>query len=146
MNTKVAMTSIAILLGAAGVILTFAPDVVLKHLGISINETKLLAGQVVGGMYFGYGMLNWMSRKSRIGGIYNRPIAVANFSHFFIGTLAIGKFLAVHSFMPLTLWVVSLLYLLLAIIFGIFLFRESFQSSGEPRIQHPENRHETEVD
>jgi hypothetical protein len=91
MNTKILMTTSSIILGATGIMLTFAPDIVLSNLNVDTNQTALLLVQVMGGMYFGYSMLNWMTKESLIGGIYNRPIAIANFTHFLIAGLAIGK-------------------------------------------------------
>jgi len=61
MNTKIIMTFSSILLGAMGIILTFSPDTVLLTLNTDINPTSLLLAQVMGGLYFGYGMLNWMT-------------------------------------------------------------------------------------
>ena len=36
-------------------------------------------------------MLNWMAKGTLIGGIYNKPIAIGNFTHFTIGGLALIK-------------------------------------------------------
>ena len=38
--------------------------------------------QTVGAAYLAFAMLNWMSRGSTIGGIYGRPLVVANVVHF----------------------------------------------------------------
>ena len=123
------MTTSSIILGAIGIILTFAPDVVLSHLNVAINPTSLLLGQVIGGLYFGYSMLNWMTKESLIGGIYNRPIAIANFTHFFIAGLAIAKSLISNPGLPKALWVAGMVYTVLGVLFTVILFRHPIAST-----------------
>ena len=78
MNTKLVMTSSAILMYAAGIILSFAPDLILQVLDLNTDQISLFLMQIVGALYFGFGMLNWMNKGRPIGGIYNRPVAIAN--------------------------------------------------------------------
>ncbi|HMG90461.1 MAG TPA: hypothetical protein VK589_10380, partial [Chryseolinea sp.] len=104
MNTKIVMTIGSIVLGATGAMLIFASDIVLRNLSIEINQSSLLLGQIVGALYFGYSMLNWMTKESLIGGIYNRPVAVANFTHLMIAGLAIVKALISNPELPKILW------------------------------------------
>ena len=126
MNTKVIMTSSSIVLGATGVILTFAPDMVLQNLNIEITQTSLLLGQVIGGLYFGFSM----TKENLIGGIYNRPIAIANFTHFLIVGLAIIKKLVSDPGLPKTLWTAGIVYAVLGIVFIIILFRHPVNSTS----------------
>jgi len=130
MNTKIIMTISSIILGATGIILTFAPDIVLTNLNIETNQTSLLLGQVIGGLYFGYSMLNWMTKESLIGGIYNRPIAIANFTHFLIAGLAIGKKLISNPGLPKSLWTAGAVYAVLGLLFIIILFRHPINSTS----------------
>ena len=136
MNTKVIMTSSSIVLGATGVILTFAPDMVLQNLNIEITQTSLLLGQVIGGLYFGFSMLNWMTKENLIGGIYNRPIAIANFTHFLIVGLAIIKKLVSDPGLPKTLWTAGIVYAVLGIVFAIILFRHPLNSTSLKKHLH----------
>jgi hypothetical protein len=131
MNTKIIMTITSIILGATGIILTFAPDIVMKNLNIETNETSVLLGQVIGGLYFGYGMLNWMTKESLIGGIYNRPTAIANFTHFLIVGLAIGKRLISNPGLPKSLWAAGAVYAVLGLLFMIILFRHPINSTSD---------------
>jgi len=131
MNTKIVMTVSSIILGAAGIILSFAPDVVLENLNMEINPVSLLLGQVLGGLYFGYGMLNWMTKESLIGGIYNRPIAIANFTHFLIAGLAICKKLLSNPELPKTIWATGVVYAALGVLFTIILFRHPISSNNQ---------------
>ena len=100
MNTKIVMTFSSLTLGVTGIILTFAPDIVMSNLHLDTSPASLLLGQVIGALYFAFSMLNWMTKESLIGGIYNRPIAVTNLTHFLIGGLAIGKKLISNSGLP----------------------------------------------
>lgn len=128
MNTKIVMTISSIILGATGLIFTFASDIVLGNLNIDTNATSILLGQVIGGLYFGYGMLNWMAKGSLIGGIYNRPIAIANFTHFLIVGLAIGKRLISNPGLPKIIWAAGVVYATLGFLFVILLFRHPVSS------------------
>ena len=123
MNTKVLMTTSAVSLLTAGIILTFLHDEILKYAYLENTRPLQLLLQIIGALYFGFGMLNWMSKSGLIGGIYNRPIAVANFTHFFIAGLALIKGIMANPVLPKTIWIVSCVYLIFAISFGIVLFR-----------------------
>lgn len=123
MNTKILMTICAITLATTGIILTFLPDEILKYCDLENTRTLQLLLQILGALYFGFGMLNWMTKASIIGGIYNRPIAVANFTHFLIAGLALIKGLMVNPGLPKSIWIISCIYLIFAISFGIVLFR-----------------------
>jgi uncharacterized membrane protein len=123
MNTKILMTTNALTLLTVGLILTFLPDEILKYCDLENTGLLRILLQIIGALYFGFGMLNWMSKSGIIGGIYNRPIAVANFTHFFIAGLALIKGIMADPGLPKTLWIVSCIYLIFAISFGIVLFR-----------------------
>ena len=131
MNTKILMATSSIILGATGIMLTFAPDLVLSNLNVDTSQTALLLGQVMGGMYFGYSMLNWMTKESLIGGIYNRPIAIANFTHFLIAGLSIGKRLISNPDLPRALWATGVVYAILGLLFIMILFRHPINSPIE---------------
>jgi hypothetical protein len=131
MNTKYLMTASAIFLGTAGILLTFIPEEILKSFGLEATKPLQLLVQIIGALYFGFGMLNWMTKSSLIGGIYNRPIAVANFTHFFIAGLALIKGLISGPVLPTTILVSGIVYFIFAVLFGITLFRHplSYQNS-----------------
>ena len=131
MNTKLIMTISSIILGATGITLTFAPDTVLLHLDMDTNPTSLLLAQVMGGLYFANSMLNWMAKGSLIGGIYNRPVAVANFTHFLIGGLSIIKRLISDPGLSKALWVAGGVYVILGLLFVIILFRHPVQTTAD---------------
>ena len=76
MNTKSLMTLSAIILALIGISLNFFPKEILDYLELSVSDTLELLIQIIGSLYFAFAMLNWMSKGSIIGGIYNRPIAI----------------------------------------------------------------------
>ena len=123
MNTKIIMTASAIILGITGIVLTFIPDEIIDYLSLEMNKTLLSLMQILGALYFAFGMLNWMTKTSLIGGIYNRPIAVANFTHFLIAGLALTKGLISNPSSPYIIWIIGIFYLVFAISFGVILFR-----------------------
>jgi hypothetical protein len=123
MNTKWIMIATSLLLGVSGIALTFAPDLIIGSLGVNPSQVSIILGQILGALYFGFATLNWMTKESLIGGIYNRPIAVANFTHFMIAGLALVKASISNPQIPILLILVSGVYAVLALLFGILLFR-----------------------
>lgn len=83
------MTITAAILGATGIVLTFMPQEVASFL--NLPEATTILFQILGALYFGFAMLNWTAKANLIGGIYSRPVAIANFTHFLIGGLALAK-------------------------------------------------------
>jgi hypothetical protein len=64
-----------------------------------------------------------MARGSIIGGIYNRPIAVANFTHYFIGAMACVKSAVSGGDTTYILWALTGLNALFALLFAVMLMR-----------------------
>ena len=89
MNTKRLLTVIAIILGSVGVTLLFFPQEWISY--FLMEDSSVLLLQLIGAMYFAFAMLNWMYKENTIGGIYGRPVAMANFTHFFIAALTFIK-------------------------------------------------------
>lgn len=130
---RILMISSAVLLGAAGVLLSFAPELGLAAFSVPASPTALLLAQVVGALYFGFAMLNWMTRDNPTGGIYNRPVVVANLTHFTIAGLAMLKLLGGDAEAPF-LWVLGAVYTAMAIGFAVTLFTHpSFPAAGQPK-------------
>ena len=122
MNTKIVMISSCIFLGSQGIILTFMPDKIISGLSITSEPISILLLQLLGALYLGFAILNWMAKGSLIGGIYNRPIAIGNFMHFLVGALALIKIITkiqTHLEIVISLTIV---YSVFAILFG-YVFR-----------------------
>jgi ABC-type multidrug transport system permease subunit len=120
-TSKIVLGSSAIILAASGLALTFFPDELAENINLPDDASVKLLIQTIGAMYFGFAMLNWMSRRSLIGGIYNRPIAIANMTHFMMVGIALTK-LMLNKALPQSFWLVTLIYLVYALIFGWLLF------------------------
>jgi hypothetical protein len=131
MNTKLIMTASALFLGIIGITLTFFPLEMANLSGISAVKTFQLLLQLLGALYFSFAMLNWMAKGAIIGGIYNKPIALVNFTHFFIGALALIKALTANNALPAGAWGLGLLYLAFAVVFGLLIFGNPPAKSGE---------------
>jgi hypothetical protein len=123
MNTNLIMTFSAICLGLAGIALSFLPDELQAFAGLNPGVSSGIILPLLGALYFAFAMLNWMARGSFIGGIYNRPIAVANFTHFFIGAISISRYAFRSADHTPALWAVAALYIIFAVLFAIMLMR-----------------------
>ncbi len=119
MNTKLLMTITTAILGLAGVILNFFPLEVSNTL--QIDKANSIIFQILGSLYFAFAMLNWMTKDHLIGGIYTRPIAMANFAHFMIAALGLIKSGIKNPNIPF-IWPAMTAYLILAVLFGFVLF------------------------
>ncbi|MBT3608336.1 MAG: hypothetical protein HN815_09080 [Candidatus Marinimicrobia bacterium] len=123
MNTKSLMTLSAIILALIGISLIFLPKEILEYLELSVSETLQLLMQIIGSFYFAFAILNWMSKGSIIGGIYNRPIAMANLTHFVIAGLALIKGILANPSFSYVIWLIAIIYSIFAILFGIVAFK-----------------------
>ncbi len=122
MNTKILMTSSSLTLALAGVFILFAPDVLLSAVDVSVTAQSSVLVQLLGALYFSFALMNWTAKDSAIGGIYARPVSLANFSHFFSGTLLLAKYLLSNEF-NLPILLVTLLYTIFAAFFCWLVFR-----------------------
>ena len=122
MNTKLLMTISALTMGVAGIGLSFLPNELLNYLS-STTPTILdpLVLQILGAIYFGFAMVNWTAKANLIGGIYARPIAIGNLTHFTIGALALIK--GYFSNPETVILALSVIYTAFAILFAIVFFR-----------------------
>ena len=113
------MTAAAVAMGGAGVLLQFAPVETITWLGARADAVTSLLGQVAGALLLGFAMLNWMTRRARMGGIYARPLVMGNLLHFVSGGLALLK-AASAATLP-GLWVVTAVYGAFAVAFTLVL-------------------------
>ena len=122
MNTKILMTSSSLILAVAGIFTLFAPDVLLSALGVVVTAELSVLVQLLGALYFSFALMNWTAKDSAIGGIYARPVSLANFSHFFAGTLLLVKYLFSNEF-NLPILLILILYAIFAVVFYWLVFR-----------------------
>jgi hypothetical protein len=123
MNTKLLLSASAIFLGAAGIAGTFLPEELLRALGVAPEGALPLLVQLLAALLFAFAMVNWTARGSLIGGIYNRPIAIGNLTHFVIGALALVRG-AMQAGPPRTVvMIAAAIYVVFAIAFSALFFR-----------------------
>lgn len=128
MSTRLLLQSSALLLVFLGVLLSFLPAEIGSFMGFTQSLATQMALQLLGAVYFGFGMLNYMSKRAVVGGIYGRPLVVGNFSHFLIAALALLKaqdLLSTYSW----LWALAIAFGLLAVAFGRLLFVQPANSN-----------------
>jgi len=122
MNTKLLMTSSALILGLAGIFALFMPDVLLSAQGLAATGTMSTLVQLTGALYFSFALMNWIAKDSLIGGIYARPVSLGNFGHFFIGSLLLLKY-QVSNEMNLFILAALAIYAVYAVCFYWLVFR-----------------------
>lgn len=116
------MLSSAIFMAALGLIATFAPE---KIVGTTpVTPMSTLLAQVAGALYLGFAILNWMAKDNAIGGIYSRPVAMGNLLHFFAVAMALLRLVSAGNRQG-TILVVTLIYAVFAVWFGLIVFGKS---------------------
>lgn len=132
MKTKIIVTSSAIFLGLIGLGLSFLPNEIAHHLTIEKSQTITVLMQLLGALYLGFSMMNWMVKGSIIGGIYNKPIVIGNLMHFGIGALTLVKVAFNIQQNTETLLALTFLYTVFALAFGyIFMVNPSQLDSNK---------------
>ncbi len=121
MNTKTLMVVSALLMAICGVLFQFVPTSILNYFGADPTGISALFVQIIGALYLGFAMMNWMAKAVLIGGIYARPLAMGNFVHFMIGALALIKF-GFGAQNSLVIWIAAIIYALFAFAFAIVMF------------------------
>jgi hypothetical protein len=125
-STRLSSAS-AVLLIAGGVVLLFIPDVILPRLMPEIPTSAAWLGQCIGAGWLAVGALNWLSRGSVLGGIYGRPVVVANAALYFITAMVLIR-LAADRADAAAFWVAALPAVLLAGVYGWLLLRGPIES------------------
>lgn len=75
------LTGAALFLGATGLAFLFAPEEAGRFLGLLVVPAGVPTGpglELFGGALVGLALLDWAGRGAIYGGIYGRPIALAN--------------------------------------------------------------------
>jgi hypothetical protein len=88
-SARLLMTLSAVTLAALGVVSCFLPQEILQRAGATPDRFPVAVVQIAGALYFGFAMLNWSAKGMLLGGIYGRPIVVANLTHFVIGAIGL---------------------------------------------------------
>ena len=122
MNTKTLMIISAIFLAVNGFGFTFFPN---EIAGLLINDDNyifILILQILGALYLGFSILNWMSKTNLIGGIYSKPLLIGNLLHFFTASMALIKLtFKVETNLQL-IFSYTIIYSLFTLFFGYVFF------------------------
>lgn len=118
LTSALATTAALILLGL-GVACVFAPEEVSAAL---TGQNNPLAFSLLGAALVGLGAVNWVTRHQPMGGIYGRPVVLANLAHFLIGGLALLR-VGLDGEATGWAWALGALYLGGAAAYGVLLVR-----------------------
>ncbi len=127
MSSRLFVTSSALALFIAGVVLLFDPTII----GITTTPARIVTTLYAAAL-IGLGFATWIARTGPMGGIYGRAIVSGNFGHAFVGTLSLLR-PALATGATGMLQIVLLLYTVLALGWGYLLF----WASGIPRTGTP---------
>jgi hypothetical protein len=114
-------------LAVCGLILLFAADDLLPRFVAGIGTEASWIGQVLGAAWLGLAALNWLSKGSVLGGIYGRPIVMANAIVYFVTTTVLIR----APFRGAL--VAALVPGLFAIVYGLLLFRGPFGADARSK-------------
>ena len=114
------MIAASLFLGSAGIALSFFPQEILSLLGNQINIVLVLVMQLLGALYFGFAMLNWLAKDSILGGIYGRPIVAGNAAHFVVGAIVLLKNVSAHY--QTTVLAAAVVYSIFSIWFSVVMY------------------------
>lgn len=103
----------------AGVACLFAPVESLAAVGFA--GVPEVTGQVLGALYLGFAAANWTARGSMIGGIYARPLSVANFVHFVVGAIVVVKGMSFDT-SGVAYLALAAIYVIFAILFTLLVY------------------------
>ena len=120
-----------------GLALLFASDVILPRLIPAFPASGAWLGQLLAAAWLAVATLNWLSQSVLLGGIYGRPVVLANTVLYFIPAMVLLRLVA-RGEASGALWLVALLVMLLfAGTYGWLLFRgplqRDFESQGHSR-------------
>ena len=106
-----------------GLTALFFPDLATEEIGAGASVPV----QLFGGCLLGYAALNWMGRSAILGGIYGRPIVVANFG---MGVITAGTLIAasLDSRLPLWGWLPASIFTIQALGFFWLMRRPPWES------------------
>lgn len=121
MNTRTLMVLSALLMGVCGVVFQFSPHSILNYFNADSTGILPLFVQIIGALYLGFAMINWMAKTVLIGGIYARPLVMGNLLHFMVGAFSLLKYVFAAPNLW-AIWIAAIIYSLFAISFGIVMF------------------------
>ncbi|HYH82035.1 MAG TPA: hypothetical protein VEX86_19670 [Longimicrobium sp.] len=121
----------AVVLALGGVALLFAADVVLPALVPGFPPAAAWLGQLLAAAWLGVAALNWLQRGAILGGIYGRPVVLANLALYFVSALSLLRMVAGGA-APVAAWGALALAGPLAAAYGALMLRGPFDPLSSP--------------
>lgn len=90
-DTRLLMTASALFMALLGIGASFFPGEILTYFDAPSEGVVVVLAKIVGALYVGFALLNWMARGNLIGGIYSRPVALGNFVHFLAAAIVLSR-------------------------------------------------------
>ncbi|MFL2666107.1 MAG: hypothetical protein ACJ0NM_01835 [Flavobacteriaceae bacterium] len=125
--TKTLMIISAIFLAINGFGLSFFPNEISLLLTNDDNHIFILILQILGALYLGFSYVNWMSKNSLIGGIYNKPLLIGNTLHFLTASIAMIKLVFKFDNNLQLIIIHTIIYCLFTLFFGYVFFSDPFK-------------------
>jgi hypothetical protein len=110
-----------LILGAAAVVLIFAPTELAGSIGAPHAAVVTILLQLYGAALFGLAMTGWMVQGAIVGGVFGRSYVVGNAAHAFVGAFTLTR-PAIEAGAAPVLQVIAGIYWLLALTFGYLMF------------------------
>ncbi|NUO64320.1 MAG: hypothetical protein HOQ11_06785 [Gemmatimonadaceae bacterium] len=123
-STFVSRLSAAVLL-LAGLTLLFAADAVLPAVVPGFPRSASWLGQLLAAAWLGLAAVNWLQRAALLGGIYGRPVVMANAVLYLVSGLGLLRAL-IDGAAPRAMWVACVIALAFAIVYGALMLRGPF--------------------
>ena len=118
--SKSLMIAASLVLALVAMALIFASEEWAANFGIEPSPALNITAQVLGVFMVSFAMLNWMSKGMTLGGIYGRPIVIANLLHFSMNAILFTKLSVAYS-EPI-LWAAAAISTVLALAFARLAF------------------------
>ena len=125
--TKTLMIISAIFLAVNGFGLSFFPNEISLLLTNDDNHIFIVILQILGALYLGFSYVNWMSKNSLIGGIYNKPLLIGNTLHFLTASIAMIKLVFKFENNLQLIIMYTIIYCLFTLFFGYVFFSDPFK-------------------
>ena len=115
------MISSALALAIVGLPALFLPQEILNNIDGIPNGFIVSGIQIMGALYLGFALMNWMAKSVLIGGIYSRPLSMGNFFHFVVGAITLLKISFSQPHLKY-IWIPCIVYSFFAFCFGVVSF------------------------
>ena len=122
-STRFLLLSSAVFLAILGFLGSFLSAETIVVLGTEPHSMTIMMGQLAGALYLGFAIMNFYNRRAPMGGIYGRPLGLANLIHFLLGALMLIK-LVIGDFRDPPILILTIGYSVFAVGFGMILFTD----------------------